>query len=82
MRKYENQKENQLQEVYCNCCGKKILTDKGMIMEGVFHGQVQWGFFSQKDGEIHSFDLCEKCYDQLVAGFQIPPEKKIERELL
>ena len=63
MRKYENQKENRIQEVYCNGCGKKLLTDKGMVMEGVFHGQVQWGFFSQKDGETHSFDLCEKCYD-------------------
>ena len=48
MRKYENQKENRIQEVYCNGCGKKLLTDKGMVMEGVFHGQVQWGFFSQK----------------------------------
>ena len=48
MRKYENQKENRIQEVYCNGCGKKLLTDKGMVMEGVFHGQVQWGFFFSK----------------------------------
>ena len=27
MRKYENQKENRIQEVYCNGCGKKLLTD-------------------------------------------------------
>ena len=80
MRKYENQKENRIQEVYCNGCGKKLLIAKGMVMGGGFHGQVQWGFFSQKDGETHSFDPCEKCYDPFVACFQIPLEKKIEWE--
>ena len=82
MRKYENQKENQLQEILCNCCGRKIPIEKGMVMEGVFHGQVQWGYFSRKDGEIHSFDLCEDCYDRLTEGFQIPPERSVENELL
>ena len=48
MRKYENQKERQVQEILCNCCGRKIRIEKGMVMEGVFHGQVQWGYFSKK----------------------------------
>ncbi|HIV40375.1 MAG TPA: hypothetical protein H9747_15510 [Candidatus Blautia stercorigallinarum] len=82
MRKYENQKERQVQEILCNCCGRKIRIEKGMVMEGVFHGQVQWGYFSEKDGESHSFDLCEACYDRLTAGFKIPPEKITEKELL
>lgn len=82
MRKYENQNERQIQEIFCNCCGKKIRIENGMVMEGVFHGQVQWGYFSQKDGESHSFDLCEECYDRLTGGFQIPPEKYAEKELL
>ena len=47
MRKYENQKEHQVQEILCNCCGRKIRIEKGMVMEGVFHGQVQWGYFSE-----------------------------------
>ncbi len=82
MRKYENQNERQIQEIFCNCCGKKIRIEKGMVQEGVFHGQVQWGYFSKKDGESHTFDLCEECYDRLTAGFQIPPEKNMEWELL
>ena len=81
MRKYENQKERQVQEILCNCCGRKIRIEKGMVMEGVFHGQVQWDIF-KKDGESHSFDLCEACYDRLTAGFKIPPEKITEKELL
>ena len=68
MRKYENQKEHQVQEILCNCCGRKIRIEKGMVAE--------------KDGESHSFDLCEACYDRLTAGFKIPPEKNTEKELL
>ena len=72
MRKYKNQKENQVQEILCNCCGKKIRIENGMVMEGVFHGQVQWGYFSQKDGRKDEFDLCENCYDRFVKSFALP----------
>ena len=82
MRKYKNQKENQVQEILCNCCGKKIRIENGMVMEGVFHGQVQWGYFSEKDGQIHSFELCEKCYDELTARFRIPVTVKKQTEML
>lgn len=33
-----------------------------------------WGYFSEKDGENHRFDLCEECYDRLLKGFLIPAE--------
>ena len=82
MRKYEEKKENQVVEVYCNCCGKKIAVKDGMVMEGVLPVTVCWGYFSEKDGERHTFDLCESCYDKWIAGFQIPVEKKIENEML
>lgn len=78
MKKYTNQ----IFELYCNCCGKKIKTQGDRVMEGVFPVQTQWGYFSDKDGEIHEFDLCEACYDKWISGFQIPVEKKIENELL
>lgn len=82
MRKYKNQEGGQLVEVYCNQCKKKLIVEKGQILEGVFHGKVKWGYFSEKDGEVHSFDLCEKCYDQWISGFQIPAEKLIEHEFI
>ncbi|NLL92600.1 MAG: hypothetical protein GX225_00420 [Clostridiales bacterium] len=31
-----------------------------------------WGYFSEKDGERHSFDLCEDCYDAMIKNFKIP----------
>ena len=36
-------------------------------------GKKQWGYFSKRDGEIHSFLLCEDCYDEMVKKFVIPP---------
>ena len=70
MRKYKNQDENQVLEIYCNCCGKKLKTEKDLVQEGVFPVHMQWGYFSGKDGECHSFDVCEKCYDRWVASFR------------
>lgn len=82
MRKYEEKNENQVVEVYCNCCGKKLAVKDGVIMEGVLPVTAFWGYFSEKDGERHTFDLCESCFDKWIAGFQIPVEKKIENEML
>ena len=42
--------------------------------EGVFSVDYTWGYFSDKDGERHSFDLCESCYDELLRSFRIPAE--------
>ena len=28
-------------------------------MKGVFRVDYEWGYFSEKDGERHAFDLCE-----------------------
>lgn len=48
MRKYKNQDENQVLEIYCNCCGKKLKTEKDLVQEGVFPVHMQWGYFFGK----------------------------------
>lgn len=58
----------------CNGCGKTIEQENGMLREGVFEAQQEWGYFSEKDGERHSFCLCETCYDKMVKGFVLPVE--------
>lgn len=82
MRKNGNQGNDKQLEVYCNACGKKLKVENGMEMEGVFRGKAEWGYFSEKDGETHSFDLCEACYDKWISAFQIPVEKFCKREWL
>ena len=51
-------------------------------MEGVFEGNQQFGYFSNKDGIRHSFDLCEECYDKLIEGFTVEVTKEEVQELL
>lgn len=67
---------------YCNKCGKEILVK----YEAAYHHgvgiQVEWGYFTGKDGEKHSFCLCETCYDQLVSGFEIPVTIEQKTELV
>ena len=80
MRKYT--KNGQLETVICNCCGKKLIVDKGILREGCISVNHQWDYFSEKDGEIHRFDLCESCYDQMRAQFTIDVEVEVQVELL
>ena len=76
MRQYqkETKEMENLQKIICNKCGKEITVSNGCEAEGVFHADFTWGYFSEKDGERHQFDLCEECYDALLQGFQIPVE--------
>lgn len=63
-------KENE--RLYCNGCGRKIEEEKGIIREGVLRVETRWGYFSRKDGEKHTFCLCEECYDKMVKMFVLP----------
>ena len=68
MRKYG--KDGRLDCVICNRCGKKLAVKNGIVREGVFTSDHRWDFFSEKDGEIHHFDLCEDCYNEVTAEFR------------
>ncbi|MCD8023233.1 MAG: hypothetical protein LUF30_09790 [Lachnospiraceae bacterium] len=63
---------NEQKMLRCNGCGKKIHIENDSYREGVFLAKQEWGYFSEKDGERHSFCLCEKCYDKMVRSFVIP----------
>lgn len=61
-------------EIYCNCCGTKIESKSGRLMD-YLHVDKEWNYFSTKDLTKHSFNICEKCYDKWVAKFKIPVEE-------
>lgn len=82
MRIYTINMEKKIELVKCNKCGKEIFTENGIIKEGAFFAETLWGYFSNKDGEKHSFDLCEKCYDELVDSFVIKPDVSEEYEMI
>lgn len=82
MRVYSEQKEVQLVEVSCNCCGRKLLVENGFLKEECIHITHDFGFFGKKDGTSHAFDLCEECYEKIIAGFEIPVETYEREELI
>ena len=65
----------------CNRCGRILKSENGILREDVFEGKKQWGYFSKRDGQIHSFLLCEDCYDAMEKKFVVPPEVTEETEL-
>ncbi len=80
MRQYAE--KNTLKKVVCNQCGRELKLENGIVQEGVFQGEARWGYFSGRDGEKHSFDLCESCYERLIGGFRIPVTVEEQTELL
>ena len=71
----ENEKCIQL-EIICNKCGKEIIVKNGISEEDVLSVEKRWGYFSNKDNDVHAFDLCEACYDEWTGTFAIPIERK------
>ncbi len=69
------------QKLICNGCGRSLEVNNGILREDVFEGKKQWGYFSERDGEIHSFLLCESCYDKMIQGFLVAPLVKEATEL-
>lgn len=67
--------------ICCNACGRELRTERGILMEDAFEARKQWGYFSNKDATVHSFVLCEECYDKMTEAFVIPPEEHDATEL-
>lgn len=75
-------REEKLEQLYCNRCGRKIEVQNQIIQEGVLSVDYKWNYFSNKDGMRHSFDLCEKCYDEMIRNFKYPIEETEYNELI
>lgn len=68
--------------IFCNVCGKKIVMEQGIMKEDVFEASKEWGYFSKKDLEVHKFNICEDCYEQMISTFKIPIEVVRKKEVL
>lgn len=74
MRRCKIKQIKETERIFCNKCGKEIPIQDGMQKKDLLSVEKRWGYFSNKDNEVHCFDLCEECYDELTAGFKIPVE--------
>lgn len=73
---------NIVEEIICNRCGAVIKNVDGIYKKEFLSVKKQWGYFSNKDGQIDSFELCENCYDKMISSFKYPIERKEEKELI
>lgn len=74
MRRYKMKEKKETVTIFCNGCGKEIAVRDEMPQEDILSVEKRWGYFSDKDNEVHRFELCEECYDRMISGFVIPPE--------
>jgi ribosomal-protein-alanine N-acetyltransferase len=82
MKKADGVNKNGDQPVRCNCCGKVLKVEKGILMEDAFEASKEWGYFSKRDMEVHQFNLCEECYETMISQFKIPVHIKKKLEAL
>lgn len=68
--------------IFCNQCGKELKLEEEIVREGYFSADVTFGYFSNKDGLRHRWDLCEECYDALIRSFRIPVEESERNEMV
>ncbi len=68
--------------ICCNSCGKVMKVENGILKEDAFEATKEWGYFSNRDMEVHQFNLCEECYDKITSKFVIPVEIRKKREAL
>lgn len=68
--------------IYCNACGKEIKMYNNMLVEDIFEGKKEWGYFSKHDLKVDTFYLCEKCYEDMIAKFKIPISRMDKVEAL
>ena len=62
--------------IICNKCGKIIEVKNGVALQEVLSVEKRWGYFSEKDNDMHRFDICEACYDEWIGTFKIPVEQE------
>lgn len=69
-------------KIYCNHCGKMLHIGQAEQSEDCLKVEKEWGYFSAKDRELHTFYLCETCYDAWIQTFEIPVSREQVEELL
>ena len=63
--------QEEIYEIYCNMCSNPINKDPfGKFCE-YLSVDKNWGYLSNLDGQKHSFDLCDKCYLDIIKKFKI-----------
>lgn len=64
MKIYEQKLKSVLSDVVCDVCGRSCKKEQS-IESGTLDGE--WGYYSHKDGQWICCDMCEACFDKVLA---------------
>lgn len=81
MRQYQLKETKEITKIICNRCGKETKVVSGIPKREMIHVEHTWGYFSGKDGESCSFDLCEECFDEITKGSSFQPNVKMNERV-
>ena len=71
MKKQTYEKETP-DKIFCNKCGNEIKINSNGYHDDFLEVKKSWGYFSFYDGETHSFDICQNCYNEFTESFKLP----------
>ncbi len=73
MKKTANQPIEVITDILCDACGASVVPDfqkehRDNLNEFIEYGilRASYGYGSNKDGDSFHFDLCERCFKELV----------------
>ena len=73
VREKQQKEVEELVDVICDRCGQSCWDELDMNLEFA-EMKAMWGYGSNKDCERHKIQLCEKCYDAVIAAMNIKPQ--------
>lgn len=65
MRKYKTRKRQTLTDICCDVCSASCKTPLDDYEVATL--SAQWGYHSRQDGESYHLDLCEDCFEDVLA---------------
>ena len=81
MRIYKEVVKKVVDEILCDCCGqsctKESPTETPSYCNEYASIEATWGYFSEQDGTQYSIEICEHCFNEVLASM-----KKIRKRIL
>jgi len=72
LKKYRKVLKDEVEDVVCDICGKGCrdecsdsAADAGMVEYATL--EALWGYCSRRDGESYRCDMCEDCFEKVLA---------------
>lgn len=66
MKTYKQVARKEVDEIFCDCCGKSCTITEPVIEHEYATLEATWGYFSGQDGTQYAIEICETCFDQIL----------------